>query len=156
VICPRIEEDEAEANGTDKESTVSMRAAIAEAARLKSDIFPDLRVALIHGKLKSNEKEEVMRDFKDHKYDILVSTTVIEVGIDIPNASIIVIEGAERFGLAQLHQLRGRVGRSDAQSYCVLFTSDGIPTSSRLDFFAKTRNGMELAEFDFRLRQEDR
>lgn len=151
VICPRIEEDEDETN-TDKESLVSMRAAVAEAARLKSDIFPDLRVALIHGKLKSNEKEEVMRDFKDHKYDILVSTTVIEVGIDIPNASIIVIEGAERFGLAQLHQLRGRVGRSDAQSYCVLFTSDGVPTSSRLDFFAKTRKGMELAEFDFRLR----
>ncbi len=157
VICPRIEEDEDEetsrqARSDNTESVVSMRAAIAEAARLKSDIFPDLRVALIHGKLKSNEKEEVMRDFKDHKYDILVSTTVIEVGIDIPNASIIVIEGAERFGLAQLHQLRGRVGRSDAQSYCVLFTSDGIPTSSRLDFFAKTRNGMELAEFDFRLR----
>jgi ATP-dependent DNA helicase RecG len=77
---------------------------------------------------------------------------VIEVGIDIPNASIIVIEGAERFGLAQLHQLRGRVGRSGAQSYCVLFISDGVPVSSRLDFFAKTRNGMELAEFDFRLR----
>lgn len=152
VICPRIEEDETDVNVTDKESIVSMRAAIAEAARLKSDIFPDLRVALIHGKLKSKEKEEIMRDFKDHKYDILVSTTVIEVGIDIPNASIIVIEGAERFGLAQLHQLRGRVGRSDAQSYCVLFTSDGILVSSRLEFFAKTRNGMELAEFDFRLR----
>ncbi len=152
VICPRIEEDETDVNVTDKESIVSMRAAIAEAARLKSDIFPDLRIALIHGKLPSKEKEEIMRDFKDHKYDILVSTTVIEVGIDIPNASIIVIEGAERFGLAQLHQLRGRVGRSDAQSYCVLFTSDGVPVSSRLEFFAKTRNGMELAEFDFRLR----
>lgn len=157
VICPRIEEDEDEgtsrqARSDNTESVVSMRAAIAEAARLKTDVFPDLRIALIHGKLKSNEKEEVMRDFKDHKYDILVSTTVIEVGIDIPNASIIVIEGAERFGLAQLHQLRGRVGRSDAQSYCVLFTSDGIPSSTRLEFFAKTKNGMELAEFDFRLR----
>ncbi len=154
VICPRIEEaeDEGTSRSDNTESVVSMRAAIAEAARLKSEIFPDLRVALIHGKLKSKEKDEIMHDFKDHKYDILVSTTVIEVGIDIPNASIIVIEGAERFGLAQLHQLRGRVGRSDVQSYCVLFTSDGVPTSTRLDFFAKTRNGMELAEFDFRLR----
>jgi len=148
VICPRIEEEDP----IEKESTVSMRAAIAEAARLQNHVFPELHIGLIHGKLKSNEKDIVMNDFKNRAYDILVSTTVIEVGIDIPNASIIVIEGAERFGLAQLHQLRGRVGRGTAQSYCVLFTSDGVSTSSRLDFFAKTKNGMDLAEFDFRLR----
>lgn len=129
-----------------------MRAAVAEAARLQNEVFPNLRVALIHGKLKAAEKEHIMSDFKNHLYDILVSTTVIEVGIDIPNASIILIEGAERFGLAQLHQLRGRVGRGVTQSHCVLFTSQGVATPERLHFFARTQNGQDLAEFDFRER----
>ena len=149
VICPRIDEEEQEEG---KETMVSMRAAVAEAARLQKDVFPNLRVALIHGKLKAAEKEQIMGDFKNHLYDILVSTTVIEVGIDIPNASIILIEGAERFGLAQLHQLRGRVGRGDKQSHCVLFTSQGVATPERLNFFARTQNGQDLAEFDFRER----
>ncbi len=149
IICPRIDEKEADEG---KETAVSMRAAVAEAARLQSSIFPHLRIALIHGRLKAAEKEQIMSDFKNHLYDILVSTTVIEVGIDIPNASIILIEGVERFGLAQLHQLRGRVGRGDKQSHCVLFTSEGVATPERLNFFAKTQNGQDLAEFDFRER----
>jgi ATP-dependent DNA helicase RecG len=149
VICPRIDEEEQEEG---KETMVSMRAAVAEAARLQKEVFPKLRVAVIHGKLKAAEKEQIMGDFKNHLYDILVSTTVIEVGIDIPNASIILIEGAERFGLAQLHQLRGRVGRGDKQSHCVLFTSQGVATPERLNFFARTQNGQDLAEFDFRER----
>ncbi|MEI7653363.1 MAG: ATP-dependent DNA helicase RecG [bacterium] len=149
VICPRIDEEEQEEG---KETIVSMRAAVAEAARLQKDVFPKLRIAVVHGKLKAAEKEQIMSDFKNHLYDILVSTTVIEVGIDIPNASIILIEGAERFGLAQLHQLRGRVGRGNKQSHCVLFTSEYVATPERLNFFAKTQNGQELAEFDFRER----
>jgi ATP-dependent DNA helicase RecG len=150
IICPRI--DEEKENEGQKETVVSMRAAVAEAARLQKDIFPDLRIALVHGKLKAKEKDQIMNDFKDHKYDILVSTTVIEVGIDVPNASIILIEGAERFGLAQLHQLRGRVGRGNTQGHCILFTSPDTAIPERLHFFARTHLGQELAEYDFRER----
>jgi ATP-dependent DNA helicase RecG len=115
---------------------------------LKSDIFKEYNVGLLHGKLK--DKDLIMDKFKNNQYDILVATQVIEVGIDIPNATIIVIEDAERFGLAQLHQLRGRVGRSDKKSYCLLFTND--PNNERLMFFTKNNDGLKLAEFDLKMR----
>ncbi len=142
IICPLIEESEAETMAT-------VKAANKEYEFLKSSVFTKERLALIHGKMKSKEKDQVMQDFKDKKYDILVSTSVVEVGIDVPNATIMIIEGAERYGLAQLHQLRGRVGRGDKQSYCFLFTSPGANSFSRkLQFFSHTNSGMKLAEFD--------
>lgn len=151
VVCPRIsdEDDDAPEN---EETKLSIKAVETEAELLKTKIFPDLRIAMLHGKLKAAEKNAVMQQFKNKEFDILVTTTVVEVGIDIPNATIMVIEGAERYGLAQLHQLRGRVGRGTLQSYCVLFTTDGANESERLSFFAKTSKGMELAEYDFRHR----
>ena len=107
----------------------------------------------MHGKLKAAEKNQVMGEFASGKLDILVSTPVVEVGIDIPNATIIVIEGAERFGLAQLHQLRGRVGRSDKQSFCFLYESNEEPRSNkRLEYFEKVRDGFKLALFDLQRR----
>lgn len=142
IICPLIEESESETMQT-------VKAANIEYEHLKKNVFKKERVALIHGKMKSKEKDQVMQDFKDKKYDVLVSTSVVEVGIDVPNATIMIIEGAERYGLAQLHQLRGRVGRGDKQSYCFLFTSVGANSfSKRLQFFTKTESGMKLAEFD--------
>ena len=107
----------------------------------------------MHGKLKNDEKEKVMRDFKEGKYNILVATTVVEVGVDVPNATVIVIENAERFGLSQLHQLRGRVGRSDLQSYCVLSSSTRNPeTRTRLRIMEQTNDGFVIAERDLALR----
>lgn len=160
VVCPRITNEDEEDTTSDlsseavakEETTLSLKAVESEAELLQKDIFPNLKIGLLHGKMKSKEKDEVMQKFKQKEYDILVTTTVVEVGIDIPNATIIVIEGAERYGLAQLHQLRGRVGRSNVQSYCVLFTTDGVNQTERLTFFAKTNDGMELAEYDFRHR----
>ncbi|MBI3619819.1 hypothetical protein HY214_01585, partial [Candidatus Roizmanbacteria bacterium] len=108
---------------------------------------------LLHGKMKSTEKEEMMRQFTAKTIDILVSTSVVEVGIDIPNATMMIIEGAERFGLAQLHQLRGRVGRSGQQSYTFLFTSNAESKSrDRLSFFTRTTSGLRLAEYDLKIR----
>lgn len=146
LICPLIEESKVE-------TRLSLKAAKKEYDRLKKEIFPDLAVGLLHGKLKSREKEQIMQDFKQKKYDILVSTSVVEVGIDVPNATIIIIEGADRFGLAQLHQLRGRVGRSDKQSFCLLFT-DATDEGSlkRLQFFSQTQSGRQLAEYDLKTR----
>jgi len=144
IICPLVEE-------TETETLKSIKAATIEYERLKSDTFKDWRVGLLHGKMKPIEKSQVKDKFKDKQIDVLVATSVVEVGIDVPNATIMVIEGAERFGLAQLHQLRGRVGRGDKQSYCILF-SDSKESSSRLQFFAKTTSGMQLAEFDLKLR----
>lgn len=151
IVCPRIS-DEDDETLENEETKLSIKAVESESEMLKTKIFPDLRIALLHGKMKPSEKNSIMDKFKNREYDILVTTTVVEVGIDIPNATIMVIEGAERYGLAQLHQLRGRVGRGSAQSYCVLFTSDGANESERLSFFAKTTRGMELAEYDFRHR----
>ena len=156
IVCPRITDDD-DVEG--EESKLSIKAVETETEYLQKEIFPTLKIGSLHGKMKSKDKEQVMQKFKDRQFDILVTTTVVEVGIDIPNAKIIVIEGAERYGLAQLHQLRGRVGRSNMQSYCVLFTTDegnqsntiSIP-KERLTFFTKTTNGMELAEYDFRHR----
>jgi ATP-dependent DNA helicase RecG len=142
IICPFIEESE---------SMITIKAATKEFENLKK-IFP-LRLGLLHGKLKSKEKEEVLTDFKNKKIDILVATPVVEVGIDIPNATIIMIEASERFGLAQLHQLRGRVGRGEKQSYCLLFTdSKNEVTLARLKSMESIYIGAELAELDLKLR----
>lgn len=142
VICPLIE------NATPGDEK---RSVMAEYKKLSEQIFPELRVGYLHGKIK--EKDEIMNDFKGKKLDILVSTSVIEVGVDVPNASVMMIEGAERFGLAQLHQFRGRVGRGSEQSYCFLFTGTETQKSNdRLKFFESHQNGFELAEKDLELR----
>lgn len=142
-IFPLIEESE----------KISGRAATKEYKKLSEDIFPDLKVELLHGRMKSKNKEEIMKKFKDRKFDILVSTSVIEVGVDIPNATIMVIEGSERFGLAQLHQFRGRVGRSKYQSYCFLFTdSTSATTNKRLKALIECEDGFKLAERDLEIR----
>ena len=137
----------------DERETLSAKAATIEAEKLQQEIFPQFKIGLLHGKLKNDEKEEVMKDFKDGKYDILVSTTVVEVGVDVPNATVMVIENAERFGLSQLHQLRGRVGRSSLQSYCVLITSSRYQeTRERLGIMTETNDGFVIAEKDLQLR----
>ena len=144
IIFPLVEESE---------KLTELKAATQEHERLSREIFPDLKLGLLHGKLKASEKEQVMADFKDKKYNILVATSVVEVGIDIPNATVIVIEDAERFGLSQLHQFRGRVGRSDKQSYCFLFTgSKTVKAKSRLGAMEKTSSGFAIAEEDLKLR----
>lgn len=143
IVYPLIEESE----------TLSAKAATIEAERLQAEVFPQFKVGLLHGKLKNDEKDEVMKDFKDGKYDILVSTTVVEVGVDVPNATVMVIENAERFGLSQLHQLRGRVGRNSLQSYCVLITSSrSQETRERLGIMVETNDGFVIAEKDLQLR----
>jgi ATP-dependent DNA helicase RecG len=143
VICPLIEESD----------RLGVRSATAEHERLSSDVFPDLRVELLHGRLPSRDKEERMARFAAGAVDILVATSVIEVGVDVPNATIMVIEGAERFGLAQLHQFRGRVGRGSHRSFCLLFQgSVDDEGSQRLETVAATHSGFELAEADLRLR----
>lgn len=124
----------------------------AEYKKLKNSVFTHRNIGLLHGKLKPAEKEQVMQDFKDGKYDILVSTTVVEVGVDVPNATLIMIENADRFGLSQLHQLRGRVGRSDMQSYCYLMMSTSNKPTERLQEIEKSSDGFYLAEADLRLR----
>lgn len=143
VICPLVEESE----------KLDLPSAEEMYERLQYEVFPDLRVALLHGKLSAREKDDVMRAFRDHQYDILVATAVIEVGIDVPNATTIVIEGAERFGLAQLHQFRGRVGRGHHQSYCILISdSDNQQSKERLAALEQTTDGFKLAEIDLQLR----
>ena len=143
VVYPLIEESE----------TLSAKAATIEAERLQNEIFPQFKIGLLHGKLKNDEKEQVMADFKNKKYDILVSTTVVEVGVDVPNATVMLIENAERFGLSQLHQLRGRVGRNDLQSYCILHTSTkSQETKERLNIMTQTNDGFVIAEKDLQLR----
>ncbi len=146
IVCPLIEESE-------KESMKDIKAAKAEFENLSRAVFPNLKLALLHGRIKSKEKQKILKDFRDKKTDILVSTPVVEVGIDIPNATIMMIEDAERFGLAQLHQLRGRVGRSNQQSYCLLFTEKAKGNSiKRLKAMEKNHSGFELAEIDLKLR----
>lgn len=143
IVYPLIEESE----------TLSAKAATIEAETLQKDVFPELKVGLLHGKLKNDEKDKVMKDFKGGKYDILVSTTVVEVGVDVSNATVMVIENAERFGLSQLHQLRGRVGRCEHQSYCVLSSSTRNPeTRARLEIMTQTNDGFVIAEKDLELR----
>lgn len=143
VVYPLIDESE----------TLSAKAATKEAERLQESVFPDLKIGLLHGKLKNSEKDDVMEKFKNKEYDILVATTVVEVGVDVPNATVIVIENAERFGLSQLHQLRGRVGRSELQSYCILTTSaTSQDVKSRLSVMTETNDGFVIAEKDLEIR----
>ena len=155
-VYPLIEESEA----------LDLRAATVHLEELRKDVFPDLRLGLLHGRLASSEKEAVMDAFRQGAIDVLLATTVIEVGIDIPNATVMVIENAERFGLAQLHQLRGRVGRGGEQSYCILLTqryrpSEGLPSADdeshrlaerRLAAMVRTTDGFQIAETDLRIR----
>jgi ATP-dependent DNA helicase RecG len=145
LVCPLIEESE-------KETMLTIKSAKKEFETLKK-VFPNLTLGLMHGKLKSKEKEEIINKFKEGKTDILVSTPVVEVGIDVENATIMVIEAAERFGLSSLHQLRGRVGRGTKKSYCLLFTeSKTEKVTTRLSAMQKNLNGFELAELDLKLR----
>ncbi len=146
IICPLIEESETE-------TLADVKSVKAEYEKLSKTVFPDLRLGLLHGRMKPKEKDKVLADFRNKKLDILVATPVVEVGIDIPEATIMLIEAADRFGLAQLHQLRGRVGRGTKQSYCLLFTqNDGTPALSRLKFLEKLNSGLKLAEIDLKFR----
>jgi len=130
-----------------------MKAAEKMYAHLSSEVFPDIPVGLLHGRLGAAEKEEVMRRFKEGGIKILVSTTVIEVGVDVPNASVMVIEQAERYGLSQLHQLRGRVGRGAAQSYCLLVTEKMNDTArQRIRTLVESTDGFYISEMDLKLR----
>lgn len=148
VITPRIEEPD-----PSKEFAVQAKSAKAEARRLKEKVFPEYEIAVMHGKLKPNEKDEVMNGFKKGEINILVSTSVVEVGVNVPNATVIIIEGAERFGLSQLHQLRGRVQRSSHQAYCYVFTeTNSKATVARLDALRRAKDGFELAEYDLKFR----
>ena len=143
VVCPLVEESEA----------LELESAVQVAERLQKDRFASCRVGLLHGKMKPQEKSAVMRDFVDGAIQLLVSTTVIEVGVDVPNATVMVIRDAERFGLAQLHQLRGRVGRGAEQSYCVLLNNAGGKVQrERIKTLTETNDGFVIAEADLRLR----
>ncbi|MPM36424.1 ATP-dependent DNA helicase RecG [bioreactor metagenome] len=145
IVCPEVSESE---------DAADERKAVTEyAKKLQTEVFPDLRVAFVHGKMKFKEKEAVMAAFAAGETDILVSTTVIEVGVDVPNATVMVVENAERFGLSQLHQLRGRVGRGPHKSYCVLISdSRNEETRQRLRIMTQTGDGFKIAEEDLRLR----
>jgi len=143
VVCPLI----------DPSDNFGFKSVTEEYEKLNEIVFPDLSIALLHGKLKAGDKTQVMQDFLDKKYDIVVSTSVIEVGVDVANATTMFIEGADRFGLSQLHQFRGRVGRGEHQSYCFLFTDNTSPLiKKRLEYFEKCGNGFDLAEKDLELR----
>lgn len=166
IVCPAVEEQEAEENEegdlplTSLALTVGhheeqppLKAATTYAANLRETVFPDLRVDFVHGKMKSSEKEDVMRRFAAGEIDILVSTTVIEVGVNVPRASLMVVENAERFGLSQLHQLRGRVGRGNRKSYCVLVSdAKGESAKARLEVMRTTYDGYAIAEKDLEQR----
>jgi ATP-dependent DNA helicase RecG len=152
-ICPRIEDPDKKDNNGKKSPWANLKSVEKEKEKLSTEIFPEFKVEGLHGKMKISEKEKVMKDFRNKKIDILVSTSVIEVGVDVKNASIMVIEGAEMFGLSQLHQFRGRVGRSDIQSYCFLFTSSwNEKIKKRLKALLTSKNGFELAEKDLEIR----
>ena len=143
IIYPLVEESE----------KVDARAAVDDYETLSKDVFPDLQLGLLHGRMRPDEKDETMLKFRDRQYDILVSTTVVEVGVDVPNATVMIIEGADRFGLAQLHQLRGRVGRGADQSYCLLIpTHEDKTENERLQAMAESNDGFFLAEKDLQLR----
>ncbi len=143
IVCPLVEESE----------TLDITSATETAEEIKRDFFPDLRVGLLHGKMKSSEKDAIMTAFKNHELDILVSTTVIEVGVNVPNSTLMIIENAERFGLAQLHQLRGRVGRGKHQSYCVLiYGSNSEVCRKRMDIMEETNDGFKISEKDLEIR----
>ncbi|MFC1933782.1 ATP-dependent DNA helicase RecG [Chloroflexota bacterium] len=143
IICPLVEESEA----------IQAKAAIAEYERLSQEVFPELRLGLLHGRMSAAEKDEVMRRFRSGELHILVATPVVEVGIDVPNATVMLVESADRFGLSQLHQFRGRVGRGQEQSYCMLLAQNPSEVArERLDIIEKTQDGFQLAEEDLKLR----
>lgn len=143
IVCPLVEESE----------TLDITSATETAEEIKRDFFPDLRVGLLHGKMKPSEKDTIMTAFKNHELDILVSTTVIEVGVNVPNSTLMIIENAERFGLAQLHQLRGRVGRGKHQSYCVLiYGSNSEVCRKRMNIMEETNDGFKISEKDLEIR----
>jgi ATP-dependent DNA helicase RecG len=143
IICPLVEES----------AKIEAKSAVEEHARLQKEIYPDLKLGLLHGRMKADEKDAVMRQFRDNELNILVSTSVVEVGIDIPNATVMLVEGANRFGLAQLHQFRGRVGRGEFQSYCLLLADASTPDAeARLRVISETNDGFELAEEDLKIR----
>ena len=143
VVCPAVEDGE----------ELNMKAAETWAETLQKTVFPDLRIALLHGQMKGAQKEQVMAQFAAGQADVLVATTVIEVGVDVPNATLMVIEDADRFGLSQLHQLRGRVGRGGAKSFCILLSQNKNPeTNARLKALCKTTDGFKIAEEDLALR----
>lgn len=143
IVCPLVEENE----------EIDAKAVVELAEKYKNETFKEYRVEYIHGKMKPKEKDEIMLDFKDGKIDILISTTVIEVGVNVPNSSIMVIENAERFGLAQLHQLRGRVGRGEYKSYCILkYNSKSDVVRQRMKIMQDTNDGFVVAEKDLELR----
>ncbi len=143
IVCPMVEESD----------EMELKSVVEFTERLKTEVFPHLNVAFIHGKMKNAEKDEIMSSFLSGEINILVSTTVIEVGVNVPNATLIVVENAERFGLAQLHQLRGRVGRGHDQSYCVLFLgSESKESKERMEIMARTTDGFEIARKDLELR----
>jgi ATP-dependent DNA helicase RecG len=149
VVCAAIDEG----------NRLEVKAAEAEAERLRTQVFPDLadRILLLHGRMRPAEKERGMEEFRAGRADLLISTTVIEVGVDVPNATVMLVENAERFGLAQLHQLRGRIGRGAERSFCVLFDESGpenLEARARLDAMVRTSDGFELADEDLRLRGE--
>jgi ATP-dependent DNA helicase RecG len=147
VVCAAIDEG----------NRLEVRAAEQEAERLRTEVFPDLRIALLHGRMRPAEKERVMGEFLAGEADLLISTTVVEVGVDVPNATVMLVENAERFGLAQLHQLRGRIGRGVHASHCVLFDESGPENAdarARLEAMAATTDGFVLADEDLRLRGE--
>jgi ATP-dependent DNA helicase RecG len=144
VILPLVE---------DSKILTEVKAAVSEHKKLSEEIFPDLKIGLVHGKLKATEKEKVMKEFAENKLNALVATAVVEVGIDIPNATVMIIEDADRFGLSQLHQFRGRIGRGENQSYCFLFTSsDSSSGKQRLKALVESENGFKIAEKDLELR----
>lgn len=148
VICPRIDLPD-----PDKEKAVQATSVVEEAKRLERDVFPGYKVGILHSKMTKEKKESVMLSFKNKEIDILVATSVVEVGVNVPNATLMIIEGAERFGLSQLHQLRGRVMRSSDQPYCYLFAdAKSDKTMQRMKFFVQAKNGFELAEYDLQLR----
>jgi ATP-dependent DNA helicase RecG len=147
VVCAAIDEG----------NRIEVKAAEAEAERLATEVFPDLRIELLHGRMRPAEKERIMDGFRAGHADLLISTTVIEVGVDVANATMMLVENAERFGLAQLHQLRGRIGRGSFRSYCVLFDEshpDNTDARARLAAMGRTTDGFELADEDLRLRGE--
>lgn len=148
VICPRIDEPDPE-----KENALNLKSVVAEAKRLKEKVFKESSIAVLHGKMTPAEKDKVMRQFLEHEIDILVATSVVEVGVNVPNATNIIIEGAERFGLSQLHQLRGRVIRGTHQAYCFAVTeSKSEKTKDRLKALSTAKNGFELSEYDLQFR----
>lgn len=161
IVCPSVEEkkddilDTADFNPfiVEFSDTPPLKAAVDYAKELSENVFPDLSVGFLHGKMKSKEKDQIMLDFANRKIDVLVSTTVIEVGVNVPNATLMIVENAERFGLSQLHQLRGRVGRGSAKSYCILVSdSKSVTSRERLDIMRTTYDGYTIAERDLKMR----